>query len=285
MANIALVVDSTANPPREWLDRYPIYVVPLWVHWGEERYRDGVDITPEAFYTRLMQDKSVWPTTSQPSMQEFLKVFHQAADEGAEGILALLISSGISGTVQSAQMAAQEFTRIPVEIVDTRITSVGQALILKAAAKALEEGKSLQEAKAVAEATARQIRVFFVVDTLEYLHRGGRINTAARYLGTALQIKPILTFNEEGKIEAQEKVRTKKRALRRILELAEEHAQGRPVHVGIVHAHAREQAERLAEEARQRLDCRDLFIAEFSPVIGVHAGPGTVGLALHPAPS
>ncbi len=285
MANIALVVDSTANPPQEWLARYPIYVVPLWVHWGEERYRDGVDITPEAFYTRLMQDKSVWPTTSQPSTQEFLKVFHQAADEGAEGILALLISSGISGTVQSAQMAAQEFTRIPVEIVDTRITSVGQALILKAAAKALEEGKSLQEAKAVAEATARQLRVFFVVDTLEYLHRGGRINSAARYLGTALQIKPILTFNEEGKIEAHEKVRTKKRALRRILELAEEHAQGRPVHVGIVHAHAREQAEQLAEEVRRRLDCRDLFIAEFSPVIGVHAGPGTVGLALHPAAS
>ena len=197
LSKIAIVTDSTANLPRKWVEQYRVHVVPLKVHWGEETYRDGVDISVDEFYQRLAQSKEL-PTTSQPSVQDFLQVFENAA-QSADAIIAPLISSGISGTVATAQLARSEFTRIPVEIVDTRITSMGQVLIILAIARALEQGKSLQEVKQIAEDIAQRLHVYFAVDTLEYLHRGGRINTASRYLGTVLAVKPILYFNQEEK--------------------------------------------------------------------------------------
>ena len=198
-----------------------------------------------------------------------------------DAIIAPLISSGISGTVATAQLAAREITRIPIEIVDTHITSMGQVLIILAVARAIEQGKSLQEVKQVAEDIARRLHTFFAVDTLEYLHRGGRINTASRYLGTVLAIKPILYFNDEGKIDALERVRTKKKALQRLLELAEEHAGGRAVHVGIVQANAPAEAQEFQAEVERRLNCKEIFTVECSPNIAVHVGPGTIGIALY----
>jgi len=279
MSTIAIVTDSTANLPQEWVKQYSIEVVPLKIHWGDENYRDGIDLTPAEFYAKLAHSKA-WPTTSQPSMQDFLDIFQRIA-EHADGIIVPLISSGISGTVASAQMAAQEFSLVPIEIIDTHITSMGQILIILAIARAIEQGKSLQEVKQLGEEIAHKLRVFFAVDTLEYLHRGGRINGAARYLGTALNIKPILYFNEEGKIDALERVRTKRKALQRIIELAEQQANGKPVHVGIVHANAPQLAQEFQADVQQRLRCEEVFTVEFSPVIGVHVGPGTIGIALY----
>jgi len=279
MSTIAIVTDSTANLPQEWVKQYSIEVVPLKIHWGDENYRDGIDLTPAEFYAKLAHSKA-WPTTSQPSMQDFLDIFQRIA-EHADGIIVPLISSGISGTVASAQMAAQEFSRVPIEIIDTHITSMGQILIILAIARAIEQGKFLQEVKQLGEEIAHKLRVFFAVDTLEYLHRGGRINGAARYLGTALNIKPILYFNEEGKIDALERVRTKRKALQRIIELAEQQANGKPVHVGIVHANAPQLAQEFQADVQQRLRCEEVFTVEFSPVIGVHVGPGTIGIALY----
>lgn len=279
LSKIAIVTDSTANLPRKWVEQYRVHVVPLKVHWGEETYRDGVDISVDEFYQRLAQSKEL-PTTSQPSVQDFLQVFENAA-QSADAIIAPLISSGISGTVATAQLARSEFTRIPVEIVDTRITSMGQVLIILAIARALEQGKSLQEVKQIAEDIAQRLHVYFAVDTLEYLHRGGRINTASRYLGTVLAVKPILYFNQEGKIDALERVRTSRKALQRLLELAEEHAAGQPVHVGIVHADAADVAREFQAEVESRLNCKEIFTVECSPNIAVHVGPGTIGIALY----
>jgi DegV family protein with EDD domain len=280
MNNIAIVTDSTANIPAEWVEQYAIRIVPLKIHWGSETYLDGIDLTPEEFYRRLSSNKQL-PTTSQPSIQDFLKVFESLAGEGATGIVAPLISSGISGTVESAQVAARMFSRVPVEIIDTHITSVGQAMIVAAAARAAERGASLQEMRQAAEEVANRLKVFFAVDTLEYLHRGGRINGASRYFGTALDIKPILFFNSEGKIDALERVRTKKKALQRLIALAEQQADGRPVHVGIVHANVPQAAQEFRDEVEKRLKYTEIFTVEFSPVIGVHVGPGTIGIALY----
>jgi DegV family protein with EDD domain len=279
MSKIAIVTDSTANLPRKWVEQYQVHVVPLKVNWGDETYRDGVDITVDEFYKKLSQSK-VLPTTSQPSVQDFLQVFESAADQ-ADAIIAPLISSGISGTVATALLAVSEFTRIPVEIVDTHITSMGQVLIILAVARALEQGKSLQEVKQIAEDIAQRLHVYFAVDTLEYLHRGGRINTASRYLGTMLAVKPILYFNKEGKIDALERVRTSKKALQRLLELAEEHAGGQAVHVGIVHANAPDAVREFQAEVESRLNCKEIFTVECSPNIAVHVGPGTIGIALY----
>jgi len=189
--------------------------------------------------------------------------------------------SGISWTVASALAAAREFTRIPIEVIDTHITSTGQVLILLAAARAAARGESLQEVKRAANEVVQRLQVFFAVDTLEYLHRGGRINGASRYLGTMLDIKPILFFNSEGKIDALERVRTKRKALQRLIFLAEQQANGQPVNVGIVHANVPQAAQKFRDEVAQRLNCKEIFIGEFSPVISVHVGPGTIGIALY----
>jgi DegV family protein with EDD domain len=255
-------------------------MIPLKIHFGNDTYLDGIDLTPSEFYSRLAHNKSL-PTTSQPSTQEFLKVFENLADEGAEGIVVPLISSGISGTVDSARLAARIFTRVPVEIIDTHITSMGQVLIVLAAARASEQGASLQEVRKAADEVVKRLHVFFAVDTLEYLYRGGRINKASRYFGTALDIKPILFFNSEGKIDALERVRTKKKALQRLIAHAEKQANGRFVHVGIVHANVPSAAQGFRDEIEKRLKCKEILTVEFSPVIGVHVGPGTIGIALY----
>ncbi len=279
MAKIAIVTDSTANLPLEWVDQYSIRVVPLKILWGNETFLDGIDLTPTEFYLRLSHSKTL-PTTSQPTPQDFLQVFESLADH-ADGIVVPLISSGISGTVASAQAAARQFSRIPVEIIDTHITSMGQVQIVLAAARAAAQGKSLQAVRQAADEVVQRLRVFFAVDTLEYLYRGGRINGAARFLGTALDVKPILFFNSEGKIDALERVRTKRKALQRLIALAEDQANGRPVLVGIVHADSPHLAQEFRHEVTQRLQCKEIFTVEFSPVIGVHVGPGTIGIALY----
>ena len=279
MTKIAILTDSTANMPVEWLEQYNITTIPLKIHWGNDTFLDGVNITPSEFYMRLSQSKTL-PTTSQPSDQDFIQAFENLAGQ-VDGIVVPLISSGISGTVASAQAAAREFSRIPIEIIDTQITSMGQVLIVLAAARAAEQGKSLEEVRRAADEAVKRLHLFFAVDTLEYLHRGGRINGASRYLGTALDIKPILFFNSEGKIDALERVRTKRKALQRLITLAEEQANGRPVHVGIVHANAPQAAQEFRDEVEQTLNCHEIFTVEFSPVIGVHVGPGTIGIGLY----
>lgn len=236
MSKIAIVTDSSAYLPTKWIEQYNLRVVPVKIHWGDKTFLDGVDITPIEFYTRLAHSTSL-PTTSQPSIQDFLQVFESLSDQ-SDGIVAPLISSGISGTMASAQAAAQEYSRLPVEIVDTKVTSAGLALVVLAAARAAAQGKSLQEVRQAADEVVRRLHMFFAVDTLEYLHRGGRIGGASRYLGTALSIKPILFFNSEGKIDALERVRTKGKALQRLIALAEEKANGHPLHLGVIHANA-----------------------------------------------
>ena len=280
MNNIAILTDTTANLPAEWVKQYSIREIPLKIHWGSVTYLDGKDLTPEEFYMRLSKSKSL-PTTSQPSIQDFLMAFESLADEGATGIIVPLISSGISGTVDSAQAAVRLFTRVPVEIIDTHITSMGQVMIILAAARAAEQGASLQEVRQAADEVIKRLKVFFAVDTLEYLHRGGRINGASRYFGTVLDIKPNLFFNSEGKIDALERVRTKRKALQRLIALAEKQADGRPVQVGIVHANVPQAVQEFRDEVEKRLKCKEIFTVEFSPVIGVHVGPGTIGIALY----
>jgi DegV family protein with EDD domain len=279
MPKIAILTDSTANLPKEWSDQYNVRVIPLKIHWENSTFFDGIDITPNEFYTRLTHSKSI-PTTSQPSIQDFLHAFESQADQ-ADGIVVPLISSGISGTVASAQAAACQFSRVPVEIVDTHVTSAGQVLVVRAAVRAAVQGKSLHEVRQALDEIVQRLHVFFAVDTLEYLHRGGRINGASRYMGTALKIKPILYFNSDGKIDALERMRTKRNALQRLITLTEEQANGRPVHVGIIHANTSEVAQEFRDEVTQRLNCMEIFTVELSPVIGIHVGPGTIGIAVY----
>ena len=279
MNKIAIVTDSTAYIPKDLIELHNIRVIPVKIHWDDTTLLDGVDITPTQFYERLEKSSNI-PSTSQPSAGDFLQVFKELTTQ-YDGIIAPLISSGISGTVASAQAALPMFSEIPVEIIDTHSTSAGLGLVVTAVAQAVSDGKSLKEIKHLAEDIVKRLNLFFVVDTLKYLHKGGRIGGASRYLGTVLDIKPILYLNEEGKIDALERVRTKRKAIARLIQLAIEKADGKPVNVGVMHANALEEVKNLRDQLLKQLDCSPIEIYEISPAIGTHVGPGSIGLAIY----
>ena len=281
MSKIAIVTDSTAYLATAFIESNNIKVVPLKIHWDDDDFEDGVSATtPDEFYKRLEKSSTI-PTTSQPSAEEFLRIFEELAPH-CDGIVVPLISSGISGTVASAQSAVSMFSQVPVEVVDSRSTSAGLGLVVTAIAQAVSEGEGLEEIRRLAEDIIERLSVIFVVDTLKYLHKGGRIGGASRYFGSALSIKPILYFDDQGKIDALEKVRTKKKATARLVELAVQHANGKPVNVGVMHANALEEVKNLRDQLLEQLDCKQIEIYDISPVIGTHVGPGALGVAVYP---
>ncbi len=281
MSKIAIVTDSTAYLPKAFVDRHNIRVVPLKIHWDDTNFEDGVDITPSEFYGRLAASSTI-PTTSQPPIDEFLQIYEELAADH-DGIIVPLISSGISGTVSSAKTAASKFSKVPVEVIDTLSTAAGLALVVKAVTQTIGDGKKINAVKQYAEAVVDRLSLFFAVDTLEYLHKGGRIGGASRYFGAALSIKPILYLNDKGKIDSLEKVRTKKKAIEKLIELAVKKAAGNPAHVGIMHAAAYEEAKDIQKQLLLQIDCKQAEIYDISPVIGTHTGPGTVGLGIYSA--
>jgi DegV family protein with EDD domain len=277
MSKIAIVTDSTAYLPNEFLERYPIYVAPQVLIWGEENFEDGVNILPKEFYTRLKTAK-VMPSSSQTTPKYFHKLFGDLLKQDYQ-ILAILISQKLSGTVASAVQAREFFPEAPIEIVDSYSTAMAMGFQILAVARAAEGGADLKECLALAEATRQHTGVVFAVDTLEFLHRGGRIGGGSRFMGTALNIKPILELID-GRVEAVERVRTRHKSLQRVVELVEERIGGRqPVRLGALHANAEDDAKVILDMARSRIQSTENILAEVSPVVGTHAGPGTVGLA------
>jgi len=279
MGKIAIITDSTAYIPAGYAEQHQVHVIPLNLHWDEDTFKDGVDITADAFYTRLSHSSTI-PTTSQPSAGDFLDLFTKLG-KNHDGIIAALISSGISGTVDSALLAKKEYEGVPVEVLDTKVTAGSLALVIEALVKSVAEGKSMAECTTIAASIVDTMGTYFVVDTLKYLHKGGRIGGASRFFGAALEIKPILYLNNEGKIDALEKVRTKKKAYLRLKELVAEKTGGKKCHVAVMHAQALEDAETIKAELSEQLDCASIGIFDLSPVIGTHAGEGTLGIAVH----
>jgi len=276
-AKVAVVVDSTAYIPQALVEQYNIHVIPLLVNWSGESLRDNVDITPDEFYTRLETAKEM-PSTSQPSAGEFFDLYSKVAEE-ADSIVSIHISSELSGTVASAHAAAKLMGEFPIEIVDSLSTSMGLGYMTLAAARAIENGADTQEAADAARVLIPKARLAFAVDTLEFLHRGGRIGGASRLFGSMLSIKPILEL-QDGKIEPLEKVRTKKKAVKRLLDIAVEDCAGKSkVYAAVANARAHEEAQVFADELQKRLSPAELYIVDLSPVIGTHTGPGLVGLA------
>jgi DegV family protein with EDD domain len=279
MNKIAFITDSTAYLSPAFVKENEITVIPLNLHWDGTNYRDSVNITPSKFYEMLAKSKTI-PTTSQPTYGEF-EVIIKELSQTNEAIIAVLISSGISGTVDSALMAQKHLSDITLEVVDSKTTSAGLALMVKALVGARSKGAGPAEIVALAKKIIDNMGIFFMVDTMEYLYKGGRIGGASRFLGSALDIKPILFLTKEGKIDALEKVRTKKKAMQRLMDLAVEKAAGKKAHVGVIHAQVPDDAEQVKLALVQRMDCVEMEVYELSPVIGTHVGPGTLGIAVH----
>lgn len=216
---VTIVTDSTADIPEELIRKYGIHIVPLRVLFGEETYADGVDLTSEQFYEKLKK-VSVLPTTSQPSPTDFMDVYQSLLDENPERpIVSIHLSSGMSGTYQSAMLGKSLLeTEGDITVLDSKSASYGYGLMVVQAAELAEQGKSAVEIAAAIEGMQQSRKLFFLVDTLEYLQKGGRIGKASAILGTLLNIKPILSIDEEGVIYAVEKVRGHKKAMARIIE-------------------------------------------------------------------
>ena len=278
MAKIALVTDSTGYIPQDLVEKYNITVVPLVLIWGKEIFEDGVTIMPTEFYARLKK-ATVMPTSSQATVGKFHEVFEKLLSQDYE-ILAMVISSKLSGTMNSAIQARESLPAgAPIHIVDSNSTAMAMGFQVLSVARAIEQGASMQDCLSLAEKAVQSTGVVFAVDTLEFLHRGGRIGGGSRFLGTALNIKPILELRD-GKVEALERVRTRKKSLARLIELVEEKADGkRPLRLATLHANAPEEARELLAQASTQLGASESIFAEVSPVIGTHAGPGVVGLA------
>lgn len=279
---ILVITDSSASLPAQLVKTLDIRVIPLWLIWDEECFLDGVDIDPHTFYQRLREQKSL-PTSTQPSAVEFRSFFEELGGE-CSGIVCVLASSKISGTVASAE-AAQEFSPVPVKVVDSAFSAMGQGLIAAQAARAAASGASLSEVAQSAQRARDYTNLLFVVDTLEYLHKGGRIGGAKRLLGTALDIKPILHF-EGGTIQPLSQARTKKKAIFELLNIAEKRLNGKEMaEAALVHVDCLDEAQRLKEDVVSRFNPGEVHISDVSPVVGTHVGPGALGLAFYPRKS
>jgi DegV family protein with EDD domain len=277
MKKVAIITDSTAYLPDKIIEELGIHVVPLTLHWGEDSYRDGEDIRAEEFYERLAKADTI-PTTSQTAVGEFTELFSRLlADDYA--VLAILISSGISGTVDSALQAQKSFPGAPIAVVDSQLVALPMGFMVMKVARAAQAGASLEDCQALAAEVYPKIGVYFMVDDLKYLHMGGRINTAKRLLGSALDLKPIMEIRG-GKIELVESVRSRKKALARMLDLVERDIAGcESVRIASFHAAAEEEAKILLEDAVERFHPIETVTTFVSPVIGSHTGPGTVSIA------
>jgi DegV family protein with EDD domain len=283
MQRVAIVADTTAYLPAELVERHGIHLVSLYVNWEDSSEREADMPNFDAFYDRLRTADRL-PTTSQPSIGDFLEVYEPLVAQGLE-VVSIHISGGISGTVESARQAKEQLAERKgierVTVIDSERACGGLGMMALAAARTAQQGGSLADVVERVETVRADLKMWFAVDTLEYLRRGGRIGAASAWLGSALKIKPILTLDKE--ITPIERVRTGAKAIARLIEYAEErHSDGADAWV-VQHIQAPAEAQRLIDATREIMGREALFVSEVGPVIGAHIGPGLLGVGAVPA--
>ncbi|MCE5260130.1 MAG: DegV family protein [Chloroflexi bacterium] len=280
MGFTAIVTDSTAGLKPEYAVRHQVTIIPLYVKMGDKVMREGIELDADTFYQELPHTNPL-PTTSQPSVGDFTSVYEEAIRRGATSIISIHLSAGISGTINSATLAAQPLG-VPVEIIDTRSAMAAHYLITQACVSALENGASFEEAVTKTRLVCDTQRTIFIPETLEYLYKGGRIGGAAALMGSLLQMKPLLVF-KDGKIDALERVRSLNRAYARMVEvMAEWMGTTEPMRVMVMQAQREENAAQVMELVRSKLNVAIGEMQLVTPVIGAHTGPGTVGICCCP---
>jgi DegV family protein with EDD domain len=273
---VRIVTDSTCDLPAETIARYRIQVIPLYINIGSQGYLDGIDISREEFYTRL-PSLSTHASTAVPSVERFVSAYNSLADEGASEVLSIHISTALSGVVNVARVAAQETTSTNITVFDSRQLSLGTGFLVETAAEMAAAGSSVGEILPALNDQVQRSRVFAALDTVEFLKRSGRMNKYLAGLAALLQIKPILTMHD-GK-PGSERIRTRDRALKRVVEMLA--AAGPLERVAIVHTHASSEAlAELRSMAAHLLPPGPILTEDITPVIGAHIGPGAVGFAV-----
>jgi len=272
---IRIVTDSTCDLPYELIEKYRITVIPMYIHVGELTFQDAVEISRQEFYERLPEFKHT-PTTAAPGPETFRHVYEQLADEGATEILSIHISVKLSAVCNIAAQAAEETKAVKVTTFDSHQLSLGTGFQVLAAAQAAEAGRSMSEILSMLEDLVSRIHVFAALDTLEFLRRSGRMNFVISFLGTLLQVKPLMKMYKGD--PTAERIRTRERAVKRLIELLQE--SGPIEKVALLHSNAADRAQTLLQTINPMLSVKDILVEEINPTLGAHVGPGVIGFAV-----
>ncbi|CAG0927851.1 Protein DegV [Thermoflexales bacterium] len=277
-----IVTDSAVDLPEEMFEQYGIERMPLLINFGTESLRSGIDILPEEFYRRLVASHDNLPTTSQPSAGDFADLYRRVG-ETDQDIVSLHISSGLSGTINSAAQAAKQCPELNVTLIDTKTLSAAEGFQVVAAAQAIRRGWSLEKLKQRVQEVADQTEIFFTLDTLYYLQKGGRIGRVQALAGALLNLKPVITVDKgPGTYIRAGSARSIPKALVIIADLVKEKVKERPAWVHVLHTNALEAAQSLSERIATLLPNAKLTLGQIVPVLGVHTGPGCVGAVCGP---
>lgn len=274
---IGIITDSTSDIPANIIEQYGIEVLPLQIIYQNQQYRDGIEITPQEVYDRLEEEV---PSTSLPKPSDVESLLNKMRDEGFTHIIAIHISSGLSGTAQMMQTMADQAKDLVIKVIDSKSISMGLGYMAIEAAKAVENKMSFEAICHHLSGVRERLSVFFVLNTLEYLKKGGRIGKVSGTIGQLLNIKPIIQVNTEGIYTTLTKVRGQKQSIERMFSIAKEHLSKAACQVAVCYGGAQEEALNLAKRVEALPNLKELLTATVSPVIGVHTGPGTLGFAI-----
>jgi DegV family protein with EDD domain len=279
VAKITIITDSNACLPAEVVQKYRIGIVPIVLIFGDEILLDGVDITPEEFYARLRTADPL-PKTSSPSPAHYLEAFHAATIAGAEGIVVVTLSRKLSMSFNAAHLAAREMEGFPIRVVDGRMATIAQGFVALTAAQAAARDLDIDEVTAVTEKSISGIGFTVMLDTLEYLYRGGRVPAIASLIGSAINLNPVLGNKTDGTVGIIAPTIGQKAAMERVLREVRHKAKDRHLtRLAVMHADALDKAYELLNLVHERFDYDEVYVVELTAVMGAHAGPGVVGLA------
>ena len=281
MQKVAVVTDTIACLPRELVEQYGIEIIPLNFYVGDKLYREWVDVTPSEAYELFLQDPESFKTSAAPP-EDCLKAFREASQR-ARNILCITVSVKLSTVYNVAQeakeLARAELPRTSIEVLDSRTATPAEGFVALAAARAAAAGKNLDEVIGAAEEMRDKVDCILLLDTIRHVYRSGRIPKIASQVGSILNIRPILTVS--GTVHFLSAVRNRKHGIEHILQIVRDKVGKRPVHMAVTHAYARDEAEKLKERVADEFNCVELWLAEFSPIMGYACGTGTIGLAFH----
>lgn len=282
MAKIKVLTDSTCDLPASYFEKYDIGVVPINIQFGNDSFQEGVNIDQTTFYKKV-DALGIIPTTSQPSVGQFAEVYRAFARQGYDTIISLHVTGKLSGTMNSAILAAQEVEKeIRVLPYDSLAGSAGLGFMCVDAAQMARAGKSAAEIIAQLDQKRSHTRIFLTLATLKYAQMSGRISHLQGFIASLLNVKPLISL-KDGMLLPSGRVRSRQAALAQLLDLAKEAADNQPVHFAVIHGEARAEAEQLMERGKQELKCVDTFIDDVAISLAVHFGPGVVGTVVYPA--
>lgn len=275
---IALLADSACDLPRELIEKYRIKIIPLKIIYPDREYSDRVDIEPQDVYDRMPAEV---PTTSMPCLEEIKAMIEDIKQQGFSHLLAIALSSGLSGTYSAMKLVAQDINDLVIKTFDSHTLSMATGWMVLDAARNVANGWSFNKAFESLCALQPKVKVYYVVETLEYLRRGGRIGQVSAMLGEFFHFKPIISVNPEGKYFTYCKVRGRRKSINRLIEIVENFDRNKTINLAIMHGGAKKEAERILERLSQLPNIKELIFTDISPALGVHTGPGLLGVSFY----